>query len=61
MFSWVDIDRFAGKERARNATLRKQSADKVLRSDAQPLTDDELMAKLRSFSIEIGFRISKTR
>ncbi len=49
MFSWVAIDRFAGKERARNATFRKQSADKVLRSDAQPLTDDELMAKLRSF------------
>ena len=54
MFSWVAIDRFAGKERARDATFRKQSADKVLRSDAQPLTDDDLAARLRSFGIELN-------
>jgi hypothetical protein len=54
MFSWVAIDRFAEKERARNATFRKQNADKVLRSDAQALTDDDLLAKLRSFGIELG-------
>ena len=53
MFSWVAIDRFAEKERAQDATFRKQSADKVLRSDAQPLTDDELVAKLRSFDIQL--------
>ena len=53
MFSWVAIDRFAEKERAKDATFRKQSADKVLRSDAQPLTDDDLLAKLRSFGIEL--------
>ena len=53
MFSWVAIDRFAEKERARDGKFRKQSADKVLRSDAQPLTDDELLAKLRSFDIEL--------
>jgi len=53
MFSWVAIDRFAEKERAKDAKFRKQSADKVLRSDAQPLTDDELLAKLRSFDIEL--------
>ena len=52
MFSWV-IDRFAEKERARDATFRKQSAGKVLRSDAQQLTDDDLLAKLRSFGIEL--------
>ena len=31
MFSWVAIDRFAEKERTKDATFRKQSADKVLR------------------------------
>ena len=53
MFSWVALDRFAEKERARDATFRKQSAGKVLRSDAKQLTDDDLLAKLRSFSIEL--------
>ena len=53
MFSWVAIDRFAEKERAGDAKFRKQNADKVLRSDAKPLTDDELLAKLRSFDIEL--------
>lgn len=53
MFSWVAIDRFAEKERAKDAKFRKQSADKVLRSDAGPLTDDELLIKLRSFDIEM--------
>ena len=43
MFSWVAIDRFAEKERTKDATFRKQSADKVLRSDAQSLTDDDLL------------------
>ena len=53
MFSWVAIDRFAEKERTKDAKFRKQNADKVLRSDATPLTDDELTAKLRSFDIEL--------
>jgi tetratricopeptide (TPR) repeat protein len=53
MFSWVALDRFAEKERAKDATFRKQSADKVLRSDAQPLTDDDLLAKLWSFGTEL--------
>jgi tetratricopeptide (TPR) repeat protein len=53
MFSWVALDRFAEKERARDATFRKPSARKVLRSDAKPLTDDDLLAKLRSFGIEL--------
>jgi hypothetical protein len=54
MFSWVAIDRFAEKERVRDATFRKQSAEKVLRSDAKQLTDDDLLAKLRSFGIELA-------
>jgi len=53
MFSWVAIDRFAEKERARDARFRKQNADKVLRSDAQNLTDDDLLAKLWSFGIQL--------
>ena len=53
MFSWVAIDRFAEKERARDANYRKQPAGKVLRSDAKPLTDEDLIAKLRSFGIEL--------
>ena len=53
MFSWVALDRFAEKERARDRTFLKQSARKVLRSDAKPLTDDDLLAKLRSFGIEL--------
>jgi hypothetical protein len=53
MFSWVAIDRFAEKERASDASFRKQNVDKVLRSDAKNLTDDDLLAKLRSFGIEL--------
>ena len=53
MFSWAAIDRFAEQERARNAKFRKKSAGKVLRSHAKPLTDDDLLAKLRSFGIEL--------
>ena len=34
-------------------SLRKQTAGKVLRSDAKRLTDDDLLAKLRSFGIEL--------
>src|ERR1700689_4045371 len=53
MFSWVAIDRFAEKEPATDATFRKQSAGKVLRSDAKQLNDDDLLAKLRSFGVEL--------
>ena len=56
MFSWVAIDRFAEKERAKDARFRKQNADKVLRSDAKHLTDDDLLAKLRYFGIEVANR-----
>ena len=53
MFSWVAMDRIVEKQRAGDATYRKQSERKVLRSDAQPLSDGDLLAKLRSFGIEL--------
>ena len=53
MLSWVAMDRIVEKQRAGDATYRKQSEKKVLRSDAQPLSDDDLLAKLRSFGIEL--------
>ena len=42
-----------GKTAAPDAGYRKQAAGKVLRSDAKRLTDGELLAKLRSFGIEL--------
>ena len=53
MISWVAIDRVVEKERAADAAYRGQARGKVLRSDAKPLTDSELLAKLRSFAIEM--------
>ena len=53
MLSWVAMDRIVEKQRAGDATYRQQSERKVLRSDAQPLSDDDLLAKLRSFGIEL--------
>ena len=53
MLSWVAMDRIVEKQRAGDATYRQRSERKVLRSDAQPLSDDDLLAKLRSFGIEL--------
>jgi len=53
MISWVAMDRIVERKRATDAAYRKQGADKVLRSDAKRLTDGELLAKLRSFGIEL--------
>lgn len=53
MISWVAMDRIVERKRAADADYRKQAAGKVLRSDAQRLTDGELVAKLRSFGIEM--------
>jgi tetratricopeptide (TPR) repeat protein len=47
------MDRIVERQRAKDAAYRKQGADKVLRSDATRLTDGELLAKLRSFGIEM--------
>jgi hypothetical protein len=53
MISWVAMDRIVERQRAADAAYRRQGADKVLRSDAKRLTDGELLAKLRSFGIEL--------
>src|SRR2546427_2264522 len=53
MISWVAMDRIVERKRATDAAYRKQGADKVLRSDAKRRTDSELLAKLRSFGIEM--------
>ncbi len=53
MISWVAMDRIVEKKRAADASYRKQAAGKVLRSDAQRLTDGQLLAKLSSFGIEL--------
>ena len=53
MLSWVAMDRIVEKQRAGDATYRQRSERKVLRSDAQPLSDDDLLAKLRSLGIEL--------
>ena len=53
MISWVAMDRIVERKRAADADYRKQAAGKVLRSDARRLTDSELLAKLRSFGIEM--------
>jgi len=53
MISWVAMDRIVERQRAADAAYRKQAAGKVLRSDAKRFTDGELLAKLRSFGIEL--------
>jgi hypothetical protein len=53
MISWVAMDRIVEKQRAADAAYRKQAAGKVLRSDARLLTDGDLLAKLRSFGIDL--------
>ena len=56
MISWVAMDRIVERQRAADAAYRKQAAGKVLRSDAKLLTDGDLLAKLRSFGIELDRR-----
>lgn len=53
MIPWVAMDRIVERQRAADADYRKQAAGKVLRSDAKLLTDGDLLAKLRSFGIEL--------
>lgn len=53
MFSWVAMERIYEREVLPDAKLRKQAGARPLRSDAKRLTDGELLAKLRSFGVEI--------
>src|SRR5260370_35833297 len=53
MISWVAMDRVVERKRASDAAYRKQVTGRPLRSDTQLLTDGDLLAKLRSFGIDL--------
>ncbi len=53
MISWVAMERIYEREVQQDASLRKQGGERPLRVHAKHLTDEELLAKLRTFGIEI--------
>ena len=53
MLSWVAMERIYEREVLPDPKLRKEAGPRPLRADARRLTDGELLAKLRSFGIEI--------
>jgi len=53
MLSWVAMERIYERQILPDAKLRKQAGARPLRADARRLTDVDLLAKLRSFGIEI--------
>ncbi len=53
MISWVAIERIYEREVQRDAKLCKQAGARPLRGHAKDLNDEELLAKLRSFGVEI--------
>src|SRR5690242_12851171 len=53
MLSWVAMERIYENEVLPDAALRKQAGERPLRAHAKCLTDGELLAKLRSFGVEI--------
>jgi tetratricopeptide (TPR) repeat protein len=53
MLSWVAMERMYEHEILPNPKLRKEAGERPLRAHATRLTDGELLAKLRSFGIEI--------
>ena len=53
MLSWAAMERIYEHEVLPDAKLRKQAGERPLRAHAKRLTDGELLAKLRSFGIEI--------
>ncbi len=53
MLSWVAMERIYEREVVPDAKLHKEAGPRPLRADARRLTDGELLAKLRSFGIEI--------
>jgi hypothetical protein len=63
MISWVAMHRMVERRMASDAKFRRQVARRPLRSDAQRLTEDELLAKLRCFGIDLDWpsleRLSK--
>jgi hypothetical protein len=53
MISWVAMDRIVERKMAEDAEYRDTIADRPMRSSARYLSDGELLAKLRSFGIEL--------
>jgi len=53
MLSWVAMERIYENEVLTDTKLRKQAGERPLRAHAKRLTDGELLAKLRSFGVEI--------
>ena len=53
MISWVAMDRIVETRRMSDAAFRKLAEGRPLRSDAKLLTDGDLLAKLRSFGIDL--------
>ena len=53
MLSWVAMERIYEREVLPDAKLRKQAGARPLRAHGNRLTEGELLAKLRSFGIEI--------
>ena len=53
MISWVAMDRIVQRKRASDAAYHKQVGGRSLRSDAKLLSDGDLLAKLRSFGIDL--------
>ena len=53
--SWVTIDRFCQEEADAKEDVRREleHTGKPLRSSAGPLSDDELLAKLRDFGLDV--------
>ena len=53
MFSWVAMERTYEREVLPDAKLRKLAGARPLRVHARDLTDEQLLAKLRGFGLEI--------
>jgi tetratricopeptide (TPR) repeat protein len=53
MLSWVAMERIYQRQILPDPKLHKEAGPRPLRADARRLTDGELLAKLRSFGIEI--------
>ena len=53
MLSWVAMERIYEREILPDPKFHKEAGPRPLRADARRLTDGELLAKLRSFGIEI--------
>ena len=53
MSSWVAIERVVEERRGKDAAYRRMTEGKPLRSHAEDQTDEDLLAKLRMFEIEM--------